>query len=672
MKKRVISCFIFFAFLLLMFNSCDMDTNSLKYYSVVVLNRESVVESKAVPKEFQYTLPNAPKENNFRGWRIGDSTILFAPKSKVKIMSDTTITAVFEEIPEVNPTYYSVVVLNKEELVDSKILLDGSEYVLPIAPKEDNFKGWKVGNSTTLLMPKNKIKIKANTTITAVFEETPEIEPIYYSVVVLNKKELVDSKILLDGSEYVLPIAPEGNNFKGWKVGNSETMLEPNSKIKIKANTTITAVWEDIPVESPNYYAVVVLSDGNIVESKAVQDNSEYALPQAPTRTGFLFNGWRIGGSSLLEAGEKIRITENTTITADWSIVYSVVVEVPQNVLNVSRITVKIDDNIVSAKDYGDFSGYYNGYFVYSLNVYDLSIGKHSIKVETYPAEVDKVDSIFVSKDGVNKINIRVASTSEVIDMSEITSEIMKSETSTVRVDANYKLTNEVMLSVPDGVTVFYTTNGIDPTLEDSRYAGTAIIVNNGDTLKLRPYVFGKLAKNISFISKKMDLSPIGAIGPAGGYVFYDKGNKSDGWRMLEAGESDLENPSLYTWGSVSSEHFGTTVSFGYGKRNTEKLINAMKNNSSLSFPAAEAVWNVDVYKNGFSDWFLPSWEELSEMYSCFKTLGMAGTISQLGMGYWSSTEQDYSNAVFVDFSNGSSDWIYRSNCKYVRPVRSF
>ncbi len=655
-----------------MFNSCDMNTNSLKYYSVVVLNGESVIESKAVPKEFQYTLPNAPKENNFKGWRIGDSTILYAPKSKVKITSDTTITAVFEEISETEPTYYSVVVLNKEELVDSKILIDGSEYILPIAPEEDSFKGWKVGNTTTLLLPKSKIKIKANTTITAVFEEISETEPTYYSVVVLNKEELVDSKILLDGSEYVLPIAPEGNNFKGWKVGDSEKLLEPNSKIKIKTNTTITAVWENIPVDIPSYYAVVVLSDGSLVDSKAVQNNSEYVLPQAPIRTGFLFNGWKVGEQSLLKAGEEITITGNTTITADWSIVYSVVVEVPQNVLNVSEITIKIDDEIIATKDYGDFSDYANGYFIYTLNVYDLSIGMHSIKVETTPAEVNKTDSIVVSKDGNNKKTIRVASTSDVIDLADISTEIRTSQTSTVKVDSKYNLTNEVTITVPTDVVVFYTTNGEYPTLEDSRYTGSAIIVNNGETLILRPVVFGKLAKSMSFISQKMDLSPIGARGPAGGYVFYDKGDKSDGWRMLEAGESDLENPSLYTWGSVSSEHFGTTVSFGYGKRNTENLIKAMKNNSSLSFPAAEAVWNVDVYKNGFSDWFLPSWEELSEMYSCFKTLGMAGTISQLGMGYWSSTEQDYSNAVFVDFSNGSSDWIYRANCKNVRPVRSF
>ena len=32
----------------------------------------------------------------------------------------------------------------------------------------------------------------------------------------------------------------------------------------------------------------------------------------------------------------------------------------------------------------------------------------------------------------------------------------------------------------------------------------------------------------------------IGDIGPAGGYIFYDKGYYSDGWRYLEAAPADL------------------------------------------------------------------------------------------------------------------------------------
>lgn len=64
----------------------------------------------------------------------------------------------------------------------------------------------------------------------------------------------------------------------------------------------------------------------------------------------------------------------------------------------------------------------------------------------------------------------------------------------------------------------------------------------------------------------------VGKTGPAGGYIFYDKGEYSDGWRYLEAAPADLRvvdgvptvDSSCEGYGSVRKGYeFGCYVSDG-------------------------------------------------------------------------------------------------------------
>ena len=162
----------------------------------------------------------------------------------------------------------------------------------------------------------------------------------------------------------------------------------------------------------------------------------------------------------------------------------------------------------------------------------------------------------------------------------------------------------------------------------------------------------------------------LGDRGPAGGYIFYKNPNAStDGWTYLEAASEDLAND--YAWGPNGS--YGTETAIGKGKSNTDTLVAKKKANSTLSFPAAE---ECDKYTGGwYEDWFLPSFEELEEMYKNLKLKSKGGNWD--GDYYWSSSEKDSEGnnlaymQSFGDYESYSNVQA-RSEVRPVRPCRAF
>jgi uncharacterized repeat protein (TIGR02543 family) len=171
-------------------------------------------------------------------------------------------------------------------------------------------------------------------------------------------------------------------------------------------------------------------------------------------------------------------------------------------------------------------------------------------------------------------------------------------------------------------------------------------------------------------------------IGPAGGYIFYDKGNyyKADfrivkaapdpvpitptysDWRYLEAAPSDQSTSA--EWGcdmkSISGAD-GTAV--GTGEQNTIDI----ETGCTIPGTAADICANLNL--GGYTDWFLPSKDELYLMYINLKFSGVGGFADY---GYWSSSEFDGDDAWVQYFFNGaqlydSKDYMYR-----VRAVRAF
>ena len=169
----------------------------------------------------------------------------------------------------------------------------------------------------------------------------------------------------------------------------------------------------------------------------------------------------------------------------------------------------------------------------------------------------------------------------------------------------------------------------------------------------------------------------VGGKGPAGGYIFYDcdadntedggageDGLKSSecGWRFLEAAPEDLSRK--YAWGPNDATTYNTKTGIGEGQNNT----NILKDKEIDKFPAAQAC--VQYKGGGFTDWFLPSRDELKAMYTNLTKEDKGGKWQDYGN--WSSSEGDYADAYYVIMSTGSAIDYTRSVDYYVRPVRAF
>ena len=181
------------------------------------------------------------------------------------------------------------------------------------------------------------------------------------------------------------------------------------------------------------------------------------------------------------------------------------------------------------------------------------------------------------------------------------------------------------------------------------------------------------MKKVILFLVLSLTLSAViglaGCGGPTtplltGGLIFYDKGSYSDGWRYLEAAPASTE--WVEQWGSYGTLIGGTGMGIGTGQSNTTKIVTWLNSHSETN--RAAQLCDALVY-GGYSDWFLPSKDELNLMYIYLKIFGVGGFA---GTRYWSSSEYKADGAWFQIFSYGSQSFKDKYYTLRVRAVRAF
>jgi len=225
-----------------------------------------------------------------------------------------------------------------------------------------------------------------------------------------------------------------------------------------------------------------------------------------------------------------------------------------------------------------------------------------------------------------------------------------------------YKTSSGV--TIANGVTKSITTNDYTPySLEI-----TNLLVNT--TYYVKAYV--REGARI-YYSDEFTFKTAGAIGASGGYVFYDKGEFTDGWQYLEAAPANLiyNGSNKISWGCMGTRINQTQSTMGSGPANTARII-------SVCSTVNNAAKLCDTYTiNGLSDWFLPSEEELMAFYKSSINVYTIATNPWNDVSdkyFWSSTESGNADeARIIDAYQGYM-WQYDKNYGLVRvrPVRRY
>ncbi|HEX2630332.1 MAG TPA: hypothetical protein VHM26_14995 [Chitinophagaceae bacterium] len=168
------------------------------------------------------------------------------------------------------------------------------------------------------------------------------------------------------------------------------------------------------------------------------------------------------------------------------------------------------------------------------------------------------------------------------------------------------------------------------------------------------------------YYGNEITFKTTGAIGASGGYIFYDKGEVTNGWRYLESAPVDISASGPFTtkWGCSGTLIANAPADLGKGFENTARIVAGCADANC----AARLCDNYSV--NGLTDWFLGSADEMSILYHTTGSLVTYGA----NQVYWTSTEFNSLNAVTYNMIFGASSGlgVAKTNNGYVRPIRRF
>jgi hypothetical protein len=184
-----------------------------------------------------------------------------------------------------------------------------------------------------------------------------------------------------------------------------------------------------------------------------------------------------------------------------------------------------------------------------------------------------------------------------------------------------------------------------------------------------------KVTSAISFVAIVQNLSV--GMSYAGGKIIYifqpgDAGYVSGQTHglIIETGSITTTasgfsfGPYMSTYGCSGVSLGTTSTAMGTGISNSNILVTSCGSNTVASICDALVV-------NGYSDWFLPSKDELSKVYQNYSLVG--GVYPTQSQGVWSSSEFNASSGYVCSFDGGGGWVVLPKTYSFgIKPLRKF
>jgi hypothetical protein len=157
------------------------------------------------------------------------------------------------------------------------------------------------------------------------------------------------------------------------------------------------------------------------------------------------------------------------------------------------------------------------------------------------------------------------------------------------------------------------------------------------------------------------------SYGGGGGIVAYILQSGDDGYDLnVQHGliAATVDQSDGTAWSNIDNTEIGTTaqgIEIGTGQANTDAII------GQAGHTASAAKLCKDYDGSGMTDWFLPSKDELNQLYAQKTVVG--GFADSY---YWSSSEDDDNSACGQSFSSGGQGDYPKDYDFRVRAVRAF
>ena len=153
-----------------------------------------------------------------------------------------------------------------------------------------------------------------------------------------------------------------------------------------------------------------------------------------------------------------------------------------------------------------------------------------------------------------------------------------------------------------------------------------------------------------------------------GGLIAYfyqpgDQGYVAGQTHGIIAAPTDQSDTAVWGWYSTLLGPGDTATRIGFGLANTNYIVA----NDPTTGIAAEICYNLNL--GGYTDWYLPTLEELGKLYTNLHLNNIGGFATAL---YWSSSELYAGYAWDFYFANGTASYYNKLNTYYVRAVRAF